>query len=311
MRIIWDQTTRGEWRDLLGRVPQSNLLYTWSYAHAVRLHRQMMTRFGVIEVDGRPRGLLEVQEAGLGKLIQAVTVHRGPLWLDTPATSEEWATFLDVFNDTYPRRLGRIRRFMPEMEDSPEVQRALAAASFKRSGEGYETLWLDLRPDTESLRKGLKQKWRNALNGSERNDLTLDLDVTGTSSSWLLSRYGQDKAEREFGGATPKFLQQMVSDSVIDEDSLILRALHEGKPVAGVLLFIHGHSATYQVGWSGDEGRRLKAHHYLLWQGLVALKERGCDWLDLGGINPDEAEGVTRFKEGLGGTRYKTAGLYK
>lgn len=311
MRIIWDETSRGEWTELLARVPQSNLLNTWGYAHAVRLNRQMMTRFGVIELDGKKRGLIEIQEAGLGKIIHALTFHRGPLWLDEPASPAEWQAFLACFNTSFRPRLGRIRRFLPEIEDTPEARSWMEDTGFKRVGEGYRTLWLDLCRETEDLRKGLKGKWRNALNGAEKSDLTVEEDFTGKTSTWLLSRYGIDKAERRYGGATPKFLQQMVTDFVVDDGAIILRAHEAEVPVAGILIFQHGVSATYQVGWSDERGRETRAHHLLLWHAIKLLKSRGVKWFDLGGINPEEAEGVTRFKSGLGGTDYLTVGLYK
>lgn len=311
MKIIWDETTRGEWQDLLARVPKSNLLNTWGYAHAVRLHQQLMTRFGVIELDGQPRGLIEIQEAGLGKLIHAVTFHRGPLWLDEPASTSEWKVFLDLYSSTFRKRPGRIRRFLPELEDALEARSWMEDAGFNRVGEGYHTLWLDLRPETDTLRKNLKGNWRNKLNGAEKSGLSVEEDFKGGHAEWLLSRYAADKAERGYGGAKPKFQQQLINDLVLDGGVIILRAMDGETPVAGILVLQHGVSATYQIGWSGDTGRKTRAHHLLLWHAMTRLKSRGIDWFDLGGINPDEAEGVTQFKVGLGGQDYTTVGLYK
>lgn len=311
MKIIWDETTRGEWQDLLARVPKSNLLNTWGYAHAVRLHQQLMTRFGVIELDGQARGLIEIQEAGLGKLIHAVTFHRGPLWLDEPASASEWKVFLDLYSSTFRKRPGRIRRFLPELEDTPEARSWMDDTGFTRVGEGYQTLWVDLRPETDTLRKNLKANWRNKLNGAERSGLSVEEDFKGSHADWLLSRYAADKAERGYGGAKPKFQQQLISDLVLDDGVMILRAMDGGTPVAGILVLQHGVSATYQVGWTSDTGRKTRAHHLLLWHAMIRLKSRGINWFDLGGINPDEAEGVTQFKAGLGGQDYTTVGLYK
>lgn len=311
MRIIWDETTRGDWQELLARVSKSNLLNTWGYAHSVRLHRQMMTRFGVIEVDGQARGLIEIQEAGLGKLIHALTFHRGPLWLDKPASDLEWQQFLQLYKQTFPPRLGRIRRFLPEISDTPEARTWLEEAGFKRVGEGYETYWLDLRPETDALRKGLKSNWRNHLNRSEKGELTVEEDFGGFRAEWLLSRYAADKAERRYGGPQPKFVQQLVQDFKLDDEVIILRAREGDTPVAGIMIFQHGRSSTYQIGWSGDQGRQTRAHYLLLWHAIKLLKSRGIDWFDLGGINPEDAEGVTKFKAGLGGGHYRTVGLYK
>lgn len=311
MRIIWDETVRGEWQDLLARVPQSNLLNTWGYAHAVRLHQHLMTRFGVIEVDGKTRGIIEIQEVGLGKLFRAVTFHRGPLWLDEPASPSEWKAFLNWYATNFRRRPGRIRRFLPELEDTPEARAWMKDAGFVRTGEGYQTFWVDLRPEEDDLRMGLKGKWRNALAGAERSGLSVEEDYSGTHADWLLSRYQADKLERGYGGARPKFLNQLICDLAVDGEAMILRALHSDTPVAGILIFQHGVSATYQVGWSSDAGRKTRAHHLLLWHAMTTLKSRGIKWLDLGGIDPEGADGVTRFKAGLGGQSYTTVGLYK
>ena len=89
----------------------------------------------------------------------------------------------------------------------------------------------------------------------------------------------------------------------------LMVAEHDGNPVAGILLALHGKAATYVVGWTGDKGRELRAAHLLLWQAIERLKADGYEWFYRGGISA-EAPGVERFKLGLGGTETWLIGGY-
>ena len=73
----------------------------------------------------------------------------------------------------------------------------------------------------------------------------------------------------------------------------------------------HGQCATYQIGWTSADGRTANAHHVLLWDAISLLRDRGYRFLDLGGINPEAASGVTRFKTGLGGTPYALVPIHR
>ena len=44
---------------------------------------------------------------------------------------------------------------------------------------------------------------------------------------------------------------------------------------------------------------------------MQELKQHGVRMLDLGGINPDTAPGVTEFKLGTGGEAVETVGQYR
>ncbi|HZX92889.1 MAG TPA: hypothetical protein VFE90_00125, partial [Myxococcales bacterium] len=88
--------------------------------------------------------------------------------------------------------------------------------------------------------------------------------TSGCALDWLMEPYLEDKMARKYRGPSPAFLrvlQQLSSDTT---PPVVLRALHDGHPIAGVLLVRHGVAATYQVGWNGVAGRELKAHHFLL-----------------------------------------------
>ena len=92
--------------------------------------------------------------------------------------------------------------------------------------------------------------------------------------------------------------------------NFIFTAHKNGRPISGILVFKHGTTATYYVGWNSKEGRRLNANNLLLWSALRELKGRGVKWLDLGGVDGASMPGVSRYKIGLGGNLYTLAGSY-
>jgi lipid II:glycine glycyltransferase (peptidoglycan interpeptide bridge formation enzyme) len=156
----------------------------------------------------------------------------------------------------------------------------------------------------------LKGKWRNSLSQAERSGLTLLRDPVGATAHSFLTGYGTDKSAKDYRGPKPRRLGSMIAAAASSGDLLILNAKRERKTVAAMLILRHGCTATYQAGWTSNEGRTSRAHHLLLWTAIEALKAQGVERLDLGGVHPKMAEGVTRFKKGLGGTVITLPGLF-
>lgn len=311
MEFVWQTDNAKEWHQHLQEAAFPNLLQTWPYAKAMRFERQMMTRFAQVVEDGKTLALFTVQEIKLAGLIHVLHCYRGPVWIEGCETHENWDAFLKLFAATFPARFGRMRRFLPELVDTEENRNLLASHGFKRFSDGYETLNLDLSQAEEDLRKNLKPNWRHSLNRSEREGLSLEVSSDDAVIHWFLSHYEDDKTAKNYAGAKPKFLERLIVESRDVAECLIIRVLKDGEPVSGKVLFIHGNAAVDQATWTGDLGRKSRAHHFLLWNAILLLKERGIARFDLGGINPDTAEGVTIFKEGLRASRYKTVGLYR
>ena len=80
--------------------------------------------------------------------------------------------------------------------------------------------------------------------------------------------------------------------------------------MAGTLFIRHGRCATYQVGWTGPEGRAAHAHNRLVWETVCALKTEGVEAVDLGGLDDANAPGVAHFKRGLGGEEITLMGTF-
>ena len=310
IRLLWDAGRVSEWYAALKAVPESTLTQSFGYAQAMLTTERWRPRLALVEREEETVGLVVVLEKKVLGLARVAKVHRGPLLAPHARDLPTLAATYRLLRLAYPTSLMRWTSMIPELPAGPESGTLLRWAGWRRQpGPGYRTIWLDLTPDAASLRAGLEQKWRNALNQAERAGLEVELDASGAALPWLLERYMEDRAARGYRGASPRLLTRLRTAMHKDGDVLLLRALKDGEPVAGVLFYGHGQAATYQVGWSGPRGRETRAHHLLLWRAALALKAQGRTRLDLGGLTP-KAEGVNRFKRGLGGREVELAGVW-
>lgn len=311
--INWNTLCIEDWEKKFSQIPRSNLLQSYSFAQVQCPLEKQKARWGLIVIDGKEAGLVQVFEAGLlWNAFHAVIVDRGPLWFEGAGSAIHIRRTMDELNRQFPVRFGRKRRIIPEMEDGTAIRKMIDQTGFERlERKGYETVWMDLTQDAETLRAAMKSNWRNKLNKSERAGIAIEIDKTGEHFPWMIGIYAGDKAARDYGGPSPKFLQKYMPNLLKRGELLALRAIQNGTPVAFVILACHGRSATYLVGWSSKEGRDAAAHHLLLWEGVKMLQQKGIKDLDLGGVNDESADGIKTFKEGMGGRTVRYVGHYR
>lgn len=311
--IHWNAMSVARWDDLFAGVRRSTLLQHMPYAQAVRQTQQIGARHGLIHIDGEPAGLVQLGEVGvLRNAIHALNLDRGPLWFDGYQSLETGIAFFEEFARQFPRRFGRKMRIMPELSRDPVGRRKLQDCGYVRKDgvQDYETIWVDLTPDEDTLRARLNGKWRNVLSKAERVGLTVTHDRDLETLDEFLIAHDADKAAKGYDGASPKFLRTLIGFMGPRDEAVILNAEHKGETIASILVLVHGCAATYLVGWTTDAGRRTGAHHKLLWEAMVRLKARGVKDFDLGGVNDDGAAGVKKFKLGLGGEPTHLIGMY-
>ena len=124
---------------------------------------------------------------------------------------------------------------------------------------------------------------------------------------WLVKRCAQMMKER--GNQLPINLYHQLQMEPESEQSLqVLKAFSGSNPIAGIFVASNGSAATNLLGWNGEEGRRLKANHFLLWNAMLLLKEQGIRWFDLGGFDIDNTPGISEFKLRVNGEMYTLLG---
>lgn len=310
--IEWNTLPLLAWEERFSRLRRSNLLQSYDYACVICPQKQQRARWGLVKIDGNEAGLVQILEAGLFKnLIHIIQLDRGPLWFEGYGNENHSQAFFSTFAKTFPARILRWRRILPEVQDNPAFQKAMIDLGYKRfSRPGYATIWIDLGKDNESLRAQLKGKWRNRLNAAEKAGFEIVWDWSTKSLPYLLSHYEADKIMKGFEGPSAHIIKTLAKRFAPKEKMLIGTALLNAEPVGIVLFFLHGASATYQTGWASEAGKKHSAHNVLLWQACEILKQKGIRDLDLGGVNDETAAGVKLFKEGLGGELIRYPGQY-
>jgi hypothetical protein len=310
LRLVWDSATRKQWQHWVIKAGRSNLLQSWAYGEAKSDHTGWQVKRGVYYRENEPVAIVQMLEKRVAGLLRVVRLNRGPLFLEALMPQEQYAVWKEL------ARIGSLWRgcvfsAAPELILTGLSLVFMTDLGFRQfSPQAWESVWVDLGFELDALRKRIDSKWRNMLTFSEKAGLKMDIGSDDERFNWMMARYQELMQEKSFSGPDVTLLLNLRRHAGDEDPLIILRALHEGEPVAGICLACHGTAATYLLGWNGAEGRKLKANQYLLWQAIVYLKQAGYRWLDLGGISEELVPTITSFKLGLNGERYELVGEY-
>jgi lipid II:glycine glycyltransferase (peptidoglycan interpeptide bridge formation enzyme) len=307
MKVIWNALPRKAWEEFHAQHGGS-LQQSWAYGEAmkglgVQTHRAVV-------MDGR-KVLALAQFIGRRYLhyVSLASCSRGPVW--SPVLDAEVQNRLfKEFKRTIPTRVLRVTLFSPDLTLDQLVSSSVRG--MQRVMTGYSTVLLDLSQDEQTLRKGLSGKWRNqALRTKPGVSLDIQFKPDMRDCRHLLEHEQAQRAIRNFHGLPTDFVPLFIEGHERPEQAyFVATARNEGRIIASMLFLLHGQGATYHMGWSDDEGRRLNAHNVILWQAMLHLKKKSVRRLDLGGINTHDLPGISRFKLGTGGQVLTLAGTY-
>lgn len=316
LRIDWNTLSPAKWDRHLKQIRRVPLLQSYDYARAICHLQKKQARWGLIHIDDKPAGLVQMIEIKvMGQLFHTVEMDFGPLWFDAYNCPENTALFFSAFCKSFPKRLGRMRRILPNAQapeaDKETLENHLQTLKMKKIvTPDYQTIWVNLDYDEQTLRDNLKGKWRNILNKAEKQGLNIQFSYEDEDLNFILKNYALDKAAKNYQGPSLPLLKTMAQTFASNKNMLIGTASMDNQIIAGIVIFIHGESATYQVAWASEDGKKHGAPSLLLWRAMLELQSKEVKDFDLGGINDNTAKTVKRFKEGLGGVITTYPGQY-
>ena len=302
MDVIWSPQ-RSLWDKALSTVPHA-VQQSWAYGEAMVAMGGAVLR-AQVKYERNTVALAQFTVRRFGGVVSTALCSLGPIWTQELNPIEKNAIFRGL-RESLPLPRPRALLFTPGDWD---YLRAMYKP-MKRVMTGYSTVWMDLTPSLEDIRASAHQKWRNRLVKAEKSPLIVEPNgLKPAQYQWLLDHEKAQRKAKKYKATDAQLL--IAFQKSAGKDSLLcLKASLEGQLVGGMMFMIHGSCATYHVGWTHEDGRRLSAHNLILWHAIEALKARGVTALDLGGVETYKAPGLARFKLGTGGEVITYPGTY-
>ena len=305
MIVHWEGHDAQAW-DALHADAAGALQQDWAYGSSLKMLGVPVLRAQVSR-DGEPVAQAQFIVRQWGRLGAIALCTRGPLW-HKPLTPEEEAQAYGAMKNSLPLKGIRF------MAVTPEVPRGHVhgLSPLRRIYTGLSTVMLDLTLPLDTLRAQLDRRWRYSLVAAQNS--VLAIHQVGTNQGqyrWLLDAEMQQRTEKKLDGLPVAFFDHYAhSRKQPSKNILTLRADMGRERIAAMMFLLHGEAATYQVGWTSDQGREMHAHNLILWKAIEELKFRGIRVLDLGGVNTTRSAGIARFKIRTGGQILTLAGTY-
>lgn len=303
----FDTVNKHEWYNIIAQFSDSNIYQTWSY-DAVRCGEDNISHFTLHSankiVAAAQARIVRIPVLGLG----AAYIRWGPLWQlrNQNADPTVFRMAVRALRNEYVCRRGLILRIFPVLydNDSNSFNNTLLTEGYTPTPEesSQRTLILDIQPPIEEVRKNLKQKWRNCLNRAERNQLEL---IEGTEDSLFV----------DFIGIYRELLRRkkFPEPNDINEFRMIQRELptkfkmgiflcrSNGLSSAGAICTAIGETGIYLFGATNGQGMKNKGSYLAQWKAIQWMKNNGCRYYNLNGINPLINPGSYHFKAGISG----------
>ena len=302
-----DIVNKEDWYRTINQFSDANIYQTWDY-DAIRCGEENISHL-VLRSAGK---LIAAAQARIVRIpilgMGAAYIRWGPFWQPQNQTADTTAfrLALRALRNEYVCRRGLILRIFPVVYDDNSH-----AYTDILSQEGYapvpeenrgRTLIMDISQPLDDVRKKLDQKWRNCLNKSERNNLEV---IEGTDDNLFADFIGLYRAlldRKQFQEPNDINEFRMIQRNLPPECKMrIFLCQSDGMSTAGVICATIGETGVYLFGATNDQGMGNKASYLLQWQAIQWMKNNGCRYYNLNGINPQKNPGSYHFKAGLSG----------
>ena len=300
-----DQISKAEWEKLIHIFDDSSIYQTWSYG-AVRWGQSNLSHI-VIKHKGEIIAAAQLRIVKIPLLKAGIAyLPWGPMWRRQGRTVniDLFRQIIKALKEEYAIKQSLLLRIHPNVieENNEAIVSILNKAGFQKKIKikPYRTLILDLSPTMPEIRKSLDQKWRNQLNRAEKNNLKI---IEGNSDTlyqiFLDLQEEMHDRKKYIAGVDYNEFRDIQKDLPEQLKMIILVCEYEGKALTATIGSLIGDRGIYLLGATGNEGMKMKGAYLLQWRLIEIMRERGCKWYDLGGIDPDNNPGVYHFKSGI------------
>lgn len=324
---------REEWHVLVASLPQAHVLQTWDWAAFKQRTTGWIPHRYAFDHNGKIVAAASVLQRKIGPL-SLVYIPKGPLFVtqDIDVIREvlqalvniyRWAIWIKIDPDVV------IATGLPpeaEPDDEQPYQANDVGQVFKQmlTDTGWRfsddqvqfrnTLTLDLMQSEDGLLAGMSQSTRRKIRQADKHGVTVragtEADLRPLYDIYAVTGQRQDFIIRPW-----EYYYDLWTTFMKVGLAHVLVAEHEGKVLAGCVLFHFAERVWYFYGMSSNTYRDLQPNYGLQWAALRWAKEQGYHTYDWWGApnefnEQDPMWGVYRFKRGFGSTIVQTVGAW-
>jgi hypothetical protein len=301
-----DSVSENYWYEIVRKFRDANIYQTWAYG-AVRFGEGSLSHM-IVRKNEKLIGAAQTRIVKIPLINAGIAYVRwGPLWrkYDSEDNLEDFRSIVCAMRQEYVNHQGLYLRIIPnEIENCQGNLRViLEEEGFKWKRSDYRTLYLSLVEPLETIKSNMNKNWRKNLNKAEKQGLTI---VEGTEPALLecVDRIFRETVSRK--GFVPGINiddYHMLQKSLPDHIKMrVMICQSEGQPVAGLVGSAMGDVGIELIAATSNDGLNLGGSYLLRWKMINYLKQCGCRYYNLNGINPDRNPGGYQFKSGLCGS---------
>jgi lipid II:glycine glycyltransferase (peptidoglycan interpeptide bridge formation enzyme) len=293
------------WHDLMLDFDDTSFYQTWSYG-AISWTEGQLSHL-VLRKEGQVVGAAQLRLVRIPLLkAGAAYLTWGPMWRrkNEPPDTQHLKNMMRALYNEYAIRRGYFLYVLPRTirDNDVDIREAFLEEGFSRRPDAQQTVYVDLMPPLDEIRKSTKKRWRQTLQRAEKQNLEI---VEGSQEELyagavvIIEEMKERKKYVEYGS-----MKRMIEVHVDLPDSLkLVFALckHEGTPVAVLGWFPEGRAGLPLVAATGNRGLEMSASYPLFWRMVEYYKKHGFTSCDLGGVSLERNRGGYLFKAGLAG----------
>jgi lipid II:glycine glycyltransferase (peptidoglycan interpeptide bridge formation enzyme) len=320
MAEMIEHVDQSRWRELARLFLDYSYRHLWDFGTACALRLGATSEHVALKQGDNVAGIADVRIKKIPGLHTGIAyINGGPMVRKDDDTDSERLRFcLHVLVDEYVKKRGLVLRILaplgpPGWNDTQmSIFTSVGFVPAHARARRYRTFLLDIDRPLEEIRENLGQKWRNNLKRAEKENLSFQRESSIDFFNRFLSLYGPFIQRKGFDvDLYPDFYMEVQNALGIHERFQVALCEYNGNWIAGHISSLLGDTAVNIFRANNEVALTHRASYILQWEGICYAKGHGCQWYDLGGIDPDKNPGVYHFKKGLGGIDIAAPGPFE
>lgn len=307
-KVLIDEVEQQQWRESAEKFSDYSIYQTWSYQELrANTEGQEISRILIKDDEDEIVMMSHVRIKRVLPLgLKIGYIQCGPLIFKKDRTCHCTVEALKMLRQAYLGTRVNVLRIMPNIFNNNANQRFIEmfnASGFEHSHYilPYHTLILPLGCSSETLRKGLHQKWRKKLRKAEKAEVEVVEQSDERSFKVLEVFYRQLRERKGFKGVDPEIFARSQSALPDTEKMNVIVAYLNGEPVTVHVTSNLGDTAIALSVAANEKGYSCWSSYLAWWKALTISNEMGMKKYDFGGVNFESNPTVSRFKAGMGG----------